>query len=250
MSCEDADDVWDDPEPIITTVIRQINIDTITQGKLKEIEKGIILCIEQKLEKLNLILKNMNVYVVGDNIIVNDRYSVCPEIAEIIAAFGMEVKRISDASLRGRSYIFTDRLVSLLREMGSTYEFGKSIVNCGADSLIVSIASELNSDMAGINHDKKLSAFLKAILHEGKLVVEGVETFIDDVSQGIESEAPIIEQRLNGYLKQIDRQVKTNNKNMQKGTTEIICNRARQMGYAVKKEVKDKQVQLVLVRTR
>lgn len=252
MSCEEDDDVWDDPEPVITKAIRQININTLTQDKLKEIENGLILCVEQKLEKLNVILKNMEVYAVGDSIIVNDRYSVCTKIADIIAAFGMEIKQIYDAKIRGKSYIFTDDLVGLLKRMGSSYEFGDSIANCQPDSLIVRLATDnaFRFDGIDLNYDKELATFLNTILHEGELIINGVETFIDGVSQGVESDASIIEHRLGLFLKQIEDQVKVNNKNMQNGTTEIICHRAKQMGYAVKKEVNDKQVQLVLVRTR
>ena len=51
----DDDDVWDDPEPIIETIIREIKIDNINACDIQVFEKGLITCIEQKLEKLNII---------------------------------------------------------------------------------------------------------------------------------------------------------------------------------------------------
>ena len=49
-------------------------------------------------------------------------------------------------------------------------------------------------------------------------------------------------------LTDIQKQACENNRNVQYGTTEILYARARQMGYSVIKEVKGKEVQLVLAR--
>ena len=62
MSEEWDDDGWDDPEPIIE--VRKINVDitTISQKELLTIEEAMTVCLDRKLEKLNLLLKMMNVY--------------------------------------------------------------------------------------------------------------------------------------------------------------------------------------------
>ena len=75
MSCEDDDYGWDDPEPIIE--VRKINVDitTISQKELLTIEEAMTVCLDRKLEKLNLLLKMMNVYQVGDCLLVYDRYN-------------------------------------------------------------------------------------------------------------------------------------------------------------------------------
>ena len=56
MSCEEDDDWWDDPEPIVE--IKQINIEntTISRKELLTIEAALKMCLDRKLERLNLIL--------------------------------------------------------------------------------------------------------------------------------------------------------------------------------------------------
>ena len=84
MSCEDDDYGWDDPEPIIE--VRKINVDitTISQKELLTIEEAMTVCLDRKLEKLNLLLKMMNVYQVGDCLLVNDRYNAVMDFIKTV----------------------------------------------------------------------------------------------------------------------------------------------------------------------
>ena len=246
----DDDDVWDDPEPVVEQIIRKITINTLSRSQINEIEKGLILCVEQKLEKLNVILRNMNVYAVGDQLLINDRYNVCPQIIEIIKAFGMDVQPIQVPGMRGKCYVVSDAVVSLLGRLSSDYAFGKSIANCTATGNVQDAvrANAIVYPSLLTAYDSELVQFIKQIRNDGTLEIEGVETLIDSVSQGIVSDARRVEGKLQDFLSAIGKHVAENNLNMRNGTTEILYHRARQMGYSVEKTVKGKEVQLVLVR--
>ena len=73
MSCEEDDDWWDDPEPIVE--VKQINIEnmTISKSELLTIEIALILCLDRKLERLNLFLPYLKVNraVAGIQLIVS-----------------------------------------------------------------------------------------------------------------------------------------------------------------------------------
>jgi hypothetical protein len=103
-------------------------------------------------------------------------------------------------------------------------------------------------DALNQTYDSELTALLTEIKHQGRVRIQGTETLIDGVSQGIVSDQARISEKLKKYLVDIKKQACENNKNVQYGTTEILYTRARQMGYSVQKEVKGNQVQLVLVR--
>jgi hypothetical protein len=103
-------------------------------------------------------------------------------------------------------------------------------------------------DALNQTYDSELTALLTEIKRQGRVRIQGTETLIDGVSQGIVSDQARISEKLKKYLVDIKKQVCENNKNVQYGTTEILYTRARQMGYSVQKEVKGNQVQLVLVR--
>ena len=99
MSCEDDDYGWDDPEPIVE--IRKINllITTISKKELSTIEEAMILCLDRKLEKLNLLLKQMNVYKIGSSLLVNDRYNTALNFIEIVNGFGIDIEQVLLAAL-------------------------------------------------------------------------------------------------------------------------------------------------------
>ena len=249
MSCEDDDYGWDDPEPIIE--VRKINVDitTISQKELLTIEEAMAVCLDRKLEKLNLLLKMMNVYQVGDCLLVNDRYNAVLDFIKTVEAFGMDIKQVNVAGLRGKTYLIGDVITKLLRVMGTSYNFSNILdvkelpATANMDGVQLFGYDALNQ-----TYDSELTALLTEIKRQGRVRIQGTETLIDGVSQGIVSDQARIREKLKKYLVDIKKQACENNKNVQYGTTEILYTRARQMGYSVQKEVKGNQVQLVLVR--
>lgn len=250
MSEEWDDDVWDDPEPIIETIMREITINNVRACDIKAFEKCLISCIEQKLEKLNIIAKQMNVYAVADHLVINDRYSICPSFAKIVESFGMSIREVSISGLRGKTYLVSDEIVAILHKISSSYRFGESIANATTMSIIEDavLTERFRYSDIDVKYDAELVSYVEEILHSGVMTILGKETLIDGVSQGVESNFIAVQSKLGNLLGEIEKQVKRNNKNMQNGTTEIVYHRARQMGYAVEKKVTGKEVQLVLVR--
>ena len=248
MSEEWDDDGWD-PEPIIE--VRKINVDitTISQKELLTIEEAMTVCLDRKLEKLNLLLKMMNVYQVGDCLLVNDRYNAVLDFIKTVEAFGMDIKQVNVVGLRGKTYLIGDVITKLLRVMGTSYNFSNILdvkelpATANMDGVQLFGYDALNQ-----TYDSELTALLTEIKRQGRVRIQGTETLIDGVSQGIVSDQARISEKLKKYLVDIKKQACENNKNVQYGTTEILYTRARQMGYSVQKEVKGNQVQLVLVR--
>jgi hypothetical protein len=249
MSEEWDDDVWDDPEPIIE--VRKINVDitTISQKELLTIEEAMTVCLDRKVEKLNLLLKMMNVYQVGDCLLVNDRYNAVLDFIKTVEAFGMDIKQVNVAGLRGKTYLIGDVITKLLRVMGTSYNFSNILDVKELPATATMDGVQLfGYDALNQTYDSELTSLLTEIKHQGRVRIQGTETLIDGVSQGIVSDQARISEKLKKYLVDIKKQACENNKNVQYGTTEILYTRARQMGYSVQKEVKGNQVQLVLVR--
>ena len=249
MSCEDDDYGWDDPEPIIE--VRKINVDitTISQKELLTIEEAMAVCLDRKLEKLNLLLKMMTVYQVGDCLLVNDRYNAVLDFIKTVEAFGMDIKQVNVAGLRGKTYLIGDVITKLLRVMGTSYNFSSILEVKELPATATMDGVQLfGYDALNQTYDSELTALLTEIKRQGRVRIQGTETLIDGVSQGIVSDQARISEKLKKYLVDIKKQACENNKNVQYGTTEILYTRARQMGYSVQKEVKGNQVQLVLVR--
>ena len=105
----------------ITTVktfeVVEIKLDEIKAEDLLELEETLCNVMVQKLEKLNILIKETNIYSHNGCLLINDRYRVCVDLEEIARAFGLEIKKIN-CSLRGNNYIVSDALVSLLKEIG------------------------------------------------------------------------------------------------------------------------------------
>jgi hypothetical protein len=232
------------------TVPVNIKIETINKDKIKEIEETLSLCIDRKLEKLNILLKNVDIYLINNNLIVNDRYNANLNFKEVVNEFGIDIKEEAIEGLKGKTYILGDLLTKLLATLDKQYDFSK-ILNIKDLKQEVIINPNILFDYKNLEeiYDKELISFLKEIRKSGSVNVKGIETITDGISMGVVSDQNRVVEKLKNYLNNIEKQVHKNNEYLQKGTTELIYNRARQMGYSVKKEINNKQVQLVLVRT-
>ena len=228
----------------------KIHIDTLSKQEIIMLEDSVKECISQKLIKLDVLLKNVNTYYANDTLLINDKYGVLTDVEQIISAFGMSIKKIN-CNLKGRNYIVTDELIELA-----------SMLNC--ENIIEGESTQVSDEILAIilensiqQKESNLKKILQKIKRTGsyeitqKELIE--ETWLDGrllSSQTIEkySEEKTVKSLLDNFAKKAQNIVNSNNKHMQEGTTELLCSRAKQMGYTVKKEKQGEEIQLVLVR--
>ena len=249
MSEEDDDDGWEDPEPVIEVRKISIEVRTVSRAQLATIEEALTVCLDRKMDKLNLLLKQMDVYLVGDNLIVNDRFSTAHDFEETVRAFGTDIKSVTVPNLRGKTYVMSDRIAQLLRVSGEEYAWDKAVrlkkARFDADALEGQLFryGEIRE-----RYDGELRDFLRQVKGTGSVSVTGTETLIDGRSQGVVSDRARVERKLSAYLADVRREACENNRQLQRGTAMLLRERARQMGYSVTQEEKDGKIQLVMVR--
>lgn len=230
----------------------EVRINTCNKKELEELEKSIVSAINQKLDKLNILIKNCDVYSNGNCILVNDRYNVCSGLKEVADAFGLECKLV-DCSLRGKTYLITDKLLNTLKQMDVPFEFGSKVANQNLNDEIKKIMGRFGIS----NIDPEVLAMVHNIKINGAYTTsktrEVTKTYYDgrlrNQSEGDwDSDENIIRDRLLRMSREAERIVEKTNENLRDGTTKLIYARARQMGYAVQEVKKGTQTQLVLVR--
>ena len=231
----------------------EVRLDCTTSADLEELEKKLCQAVDQKLDRLNTVTKEMDIYCHGGCLLINDRYKICPELEEIAAAFGLSIKRV-DCALRGNNYLVSDSILSLLAEIGVKYELGKNIAN---QKLTDEIRAVIEKKAFPISVKGDLLGIVENIRQNGSYVTtktrEVVTAYYDDSLSGVtkgewvsnEAEVRAVLQRFAKSSKEV---VDKANAQMLSGTTKLIHTRARQMGYAVEEVKKGKEVQLVLVR--
>lgn len=230
----------------------EVKIDTCNKKELEELEKSIISSIIQKLDKLNVLIKNCDVYSNGNCILVHDRFNVCSSLKEVAEAFGLECELVN-CSLKGKTYLITDQLLRVLKQIDVQFNFGSNVVNKDLVDEIEDIMGEF-----GINKiDSAILEMARNIKKNGVFTTsktrEVSQTFYDgrliDHSEGDWStDEGVIRERLLKMSKEAENVVKRTNANLRDGTTKLIYTRARQMGYAVQEVKNGTQTQLVLVR--
>ena len=236
-----------------TFEVVEIKLDEIKANDLVELEETLCNVMVQKLEKLNILIKETNIYSHDGCLLINDRYRICADLEEIARAFGFEIKKIN-CSLRGNNYIVSDALVSLLKEIGVNYAFGESIANQTATEEIKAII-ENNAIPETIKGN--LLEIVKNIRQNGSYIMtkkrEVIAEYYDDQFLGEtkgawDSNESSIQTQLKALAERSTQAVSKANADMLNGTTKLIYSRARQMGYAVEEVKRGKDVQLVLVR--
>lgn len=230
----------------------EVKIDVCNKKELEELEKSIISSINQKLEKLNILIKNCDIYSNGNCILVHDRFNICSSLKEVAEAFGLECKLV-ECSLKGKTYLITDQLLSVLKQIDVQFNFGSNIANKDLVDEIEDIMGKFG--LAKI--DSEILEMVRNIKKNGVYTTsktrEVSQTFYDgrliDRSEGSWStDEGAIRDRLLKISKEAENVVKRTNANLRDGTTKLIYTRARQMGYAVQEVNKGTQTQLVLVR--
>ena len=236
-----------------TFEVVEIKLDEIKAKDLVELEETLCNVMVQKLEKLNILIKETNIYSHNGHLLINDRYRICADLEEIARAIGVEIKKIN-CSLRGNNYIVSDALVSLLKEIGVSYAFGESIANQTATEEIKAII-ENNAIPETIRGN--LLGIVKNIRQNGSYTMtkkrEVVTEYYDHQFRGQtkgdwDSNESTVQTQLKAFAERSKQAVSKANADMMNGTTKLIYSRARQMGYAVEEVKKGIDVQLVLVR--
>ena len=231
----------------------EVRIECCDKKEIEELEKTIISALEQKVEKLNVLIKNCNVYSYGGVILVNDRYNICSDLVSVAEALGLTISPIQ-CSLRGKNYIVTDELLAFLAQIGVSFEFGKTIANQELDETVKEIIVK-NTPKRVV--DPSILAMVENIRKNGQYVTTieraVVKTYYDSrlvkTEEGAWSaDAEEIRKRLMGLSKDAQSTVNRTNAQLRDGTARLIYARARQMGYAVQEVKKGTQTQLVLVR--
>lgn len=238
---------------IKTFEVVEIKLDEIKANDLVELEETLCNVMVQKLEKINILIKETNIYSHNGCLLINDRYKICADLEEVARAFGFEIKKIN-CSLRGNNYIVSDALVSLLKEIGVSYAFGESIANQTATQEIKAII-ENNAIPETIRGN--LLEIVKNIHQNGSYTMtKKREVFTEYENNQVrgqtkgawDSNEGAVQTQLKAFAEHSKQTVSKANADMMNGTTKLIYSRARQMGYAVEKVKKGKDVQLVLVR--
>lgn len=236
-----------------TFEVVEIKLDEIKANDLIELEETLCNVMLQKLEKLNILVKEANIYSYKGCLLINDRYGTCINLEDIACAFGFEIKKIN-CSLRGSNYIVSDALVSLLKEIGVSYAFGESIANQTATAEIKAII-EANAIPEILNGN--LFDIVKNIRQNGsytmtkkrEVLTEYYDGLFNGQTKGVwDFNEGEVQAQLKAFAERSKQIVHKANADMLNGTTKLIRSRARQMGYAVEEVKKDKDVQLVLVR--
>ena len=230
-----------------------VKIDCCDKKELENLEKSIITAIEQKLEKLNILIRNCNVYSSNGLILVNDRYNVCADIKTVAEAFGLNIKEIQ-CTLRGKNYIISDDLLCVLKQLGRNFEFGKNIENQELSDIVSEILANNKVNIV-INDD--ILKMVRNIKENGKYTytkTRSVDMVYEDgyleyrkEGEWQNDEKGAYEKLLN-MSKEAQKTINQANTQLRDGTTKLIYTRAKQMGYSVQETKNGTQTQLVLVR--
>ena len=230
----------------------EIKITSIDKSSICEIENAAINAVKQKLDKLNIILKNLNVYCHENILLVNDRYGICKDLEEIACAFGFDVQAV-ECGLRGKSYLLQDALIKLISVTDSLFSIA-DYANSQITAELISII-EKNMRQGVVNHD--ISKILTEVKEKGYYSLNGKqkvttvyydERIIEQNLGEVISDEAQLSARLKEYITEARSTVNKANENLRDGTVKLLYSRARQMGYDVKEERNGTQVQLVLVR--
>ena len=233
--------------------VQEVRIECCNKIEIEQMENSIISSITQKLEKLNVLIKNCDVYSDGTSILLNDRYNICKDITEISTAFGFTIKQL-DCSLKGKTYIINDDLIKALKQFGREYSFGKKVINKELSEEVKDILSEHSQN---ISIDKDILAMVNNIKKNGQFVTTKTREITDTTEDGYlvnrqEGEWKSNETSIRADLMELSKKyqgvVNKANEQLRDGTAKLIYSRARQMGYAVQEIKKGTQTQLVLVR--
>ena len=74
--------------------VEEVRIECCDKKEIEDLEKTIKNALEQKTEKLNVLIKNCNIYSFGGVILVNDRYNICSDLTIVAEALGLTINPV------------------------------------------------------------------------------------------------------------------------------------------------------------
>ena len=146
----------------------EVKITCIDKKSLVEIEETAIAAVTQKLNKLDVLLKNLDVYCENDVLVVNDRFCVCNDLPEIARAFGFEAVQ-TESGLKGKTYLLRDELTDLIHTLNPQFSLGKYANKQITDELVDLVKKTLPRGEA----DSELIKMLGEIKERGSYSISG-----------------------------------------------------------------------------
>lgn len=237
-----------------TFKVIDVKIDALSEQDLLNMEDAIKLAIEQKIKKLSLLIQNTNNFCYDDCLIVNDRYNIARDLEEITKAFGMDIMQVA-CNLKGKTYLISDSLTNILKQINVKYEFGNELKNSELTEEIVDLVKKNH-------HEFKKDLDLEKIINNIRLnknytatkTIKITSTYEDDSLLRQEKQESLnvdinkVKNQINNFIDSANLSLNSINHDMQNGTSKLIYSRAKQMGYAVQEIKKNNQIELVLVR--
>lgn len=251
----DDDGAWDDE--ITTSIVEKkvdIKIELLSPEEIIKLREKAVCCVKQKMKMLGLMFGGLNVYAYNGAILINDRYSTVSSIVDIAKGFGMDIHAVS-CRLRGKNYVVCEPLIDFITMLGGVCPFGIEQANQTLTDEIKALISR--EQRRFITLDKETVSLLEEVLEKGNITIQDThiisKTYVNgnlDASEelAVRSDRAAVESRINQFMKSSVERMREQNLYLQNGSAEIMCHRAKQMGYTVERTVKDKQIQLVLVR--
>lgn len=218
----------------------------------RSIEETAKFLLKQKFDKMNILLKDLDVYHNNNMLIVNDRYNACKELQDIAGSFGFTIQPI-DCNLKGKSYIISDEIIKILVSIGSSFDLRQYETNV----LSAEIKKLISETTTGLQEDENLADMIKKVRDTGIISTAGIQKVISTYEDlrlkqeergEIMSDAGEIKKRILSFVINAKSILEKGNEQLRNGTAKLLYYRARQMGYIVKEEREGAKIQLVLVR--
>lgn len=231
----------------------EVKVDGCNRLDILKLEDSLILALEQKLNKLNIVVKNFNVYVKDGMILVNDSYNMCPELITLAESLGFKVKKL-ETSLKGQTYLISDEIVDTLKQFDRNYDFKSKIANREVDSQIEKI---INENKFNFIIDNKILDMILNVKENGvylEMAKQEIITnykddkFVSSELGNIISNKESIKEEFLKLSNKTQEMINNTNSKLKEGTSQIIKYRAKQMGYSIEEVRNGNEIQLVLVR--
>ena len=241
-----------------TAVVRIADAETC-----KKVEEDLKEFVYQRIEKLDIILRNLNVCevidpefvdtVYGGLLFVNDKYETQEDLKQIAEAFGLIVQEV-EVPLRGKSYLIYDALARLLKitknETLSKYSYKIT-------EEVERVLKEYSAHITGAINNTTLENVIKTVLSRGT-AQHTLTRKIEEKHDIYGKEDRLLSSRETGrtvtgysdteFVRDVADIFEKQKGYMQNGVCGILESRAKQLGYKVTKNTAGDTVQFAFVR--
>jgi hypothetical protein len=231
----------------------EVKVDGCNRLDILKLEDSLILALEQKLNKLNIVVKNFNVYVKDGMILVNDSYNMCPELITLSESLGFKIKKL-ETSLKGKTYLISDDIVDTLRQFNRDYNFKSKIANKEVDAQVEKIIDEnkfnfiVDNKILGMISNIKENGVYLEIAKQEIITNYKDDKFVSRELGDVISNKDSIKEEFLKLSNKTQEMINNTNSKLKEGTSQIIKYRAKQMGYSIEEVRNGNEIQLVLVR--